>query len=128
MPTQVDLDVHIQLDLDDSPTSPSVARAFVRKALSQCPDYLIRTAELLTSELVTNAIVHGALPIGLEVDMDSKIVTVAVTDGGRRRPVMLESDRSALHGRGVRIIDNLADVWGVRSQGPSKTVWFILTT
>ncbi|MBG0851555.1 ATP-binding protein [Streptomyces spinoverrucosus] len=84
-------------------------------------------AELLTSELVTNAIVHTD---------DDAVLTACVGPGGLRvevrdfvaRPPRLRVANADdnTHGRGLVLVESLADAWGVRPHGVGKSVWFEL--
>lgn len=86
---------------------------------------------LLTSELITNAVVHGdppyALVIGIEPDGG---VRVGVEDGAAHRlPALRPFDGVAplesRGGRGLRLVDQLADVWGWNlDDGHAKRIWF----
>jgi anti-sigma regulatory factor (Ser/Thr protein kinase) len=71
-----------------TPAAPHLAREFVRTWA--CPDHLVNAQEalLLVSELVTNAVVHGEGPIELTVRCAETRAVIAVTDGGRRLPVI----------------------------------------
>ncbi|MBC2877543.1 ATP-binding protein [Streptomyces sp. TYQ1024] len=111
------------------------------------------TAELLTSELVTNALVHtdgGAVVTAVLGVGPSAVVKgllrVEVRDTLPRRPVLRASDAgppareggvrtdggrcadegAATSGRGLLLVQALADAWGVRTHGTGKTVWFEL--
>ena len=85
-------------------------------------------AELLLSELVTNALIHTrqgavvtvtAAPAGLRVE-----VRDFVPD---RRPVpCVPNADDGTHGRGLVLVDSLADSWGVTAQAMGKVVWFEL--
>jgi anti-sigma regulatory factor (Ser/Thr protein kinase) len=84
-------------------------------------------AELLTSELVTNALVHTD---------DDAVLTAVVAPGGlrvevrdfvARRPELHAPDNDEdTHGRGLVLVESLADAWGVRPHGVGKAVWFEL--
>ncbi|MER5882935.1 ATP-binding protein [Streptomyces sp. NPDC001941] len=84
-------------------------------------------AELLTSELVTNALVHtdsGAVvtatvvPARLRVEVRDFVAALP-------RPYVPIAD-DGTHGRGLVLVQALADSWGVRAQGMGKVVWFEL--
>lgn len=81
---------------------------------------------LLTTEAITNAVVHGP-PHG-RVDVEARVydhrVHVDVHDESTTRPVLCEPDLTALSGRGVMLIDTLSSSWGVEVHPGSKTVWF----
>ena len=88
---------------------------------------LVDLALLVTSELVTNAVVHGRAPIELTVRAGSSTVRIEVGDGGAGAPVLVDGkpDAVRLGGRGVFLLDQLAARWGSqpRAEGPGKTVW-----
>jgi two-component sensor histidine kinase len=110
-------------DLPSAAASPFAARAFVLEVLADCPESVVTTAELLTSELVTNAVTHGAPPIHLAVKVDPGVVTVSVTDGSSEPPVMRDLHATDSHGRGLRIVEALASQWGHTGHKVGKTVW-----
>lgn len=86
-------------------------------------------AELLTTEVVTNAVVHGGTDVDLAVSYDPKteMITVEVRDHGRERIHRPELDQHATSGRGLSIVDRVADSWGVDEvPGDGKVVWFAL--
>jgi anti-sigma regulatory factor (Ser/Thr protein kinase) len=106
--------------------SVSRARQFVRSALGQLDEDIIDTAELLTSELATNAIVHGHTSFDVMVSEADGTLRVAVSDQSGRMPVLLSPDERDVHGRGLLILDRLAHQWGTADDHPGKTVWFDL--
>ncbi|MFE9093350.1 ATP-binding protein [Streptomyces sp. NPDC007264] len=84
-------------------------------------------AELLTSELVTNALVHTDREAVLTVTVSARGLHVEVRDfvGRRPRPRAANPD-DGTHGRGLMLVQSLADAWGVRPHGVGKAVWFDL--
>jgi anti-sigma regulatory factor (Ser/Thr protein kinase) len=98
--------------------APSVARQALR-ALGASSPY----AEVVVSELVTNALIHGALPITLAVERTNGIFHVEISDergdfGPRSR-----------HGHGLQLVDAFAQSWGVhRIEGNGKIVWADIAT
>lgn len=108
-------------------SSAAASRRLVRQALEDWGfGGLVDTAVLLTSEVVTNALVHGRSEVDVSVTLGPDRVRVAVTDTDhgfirRRRPE--ETDQS---GRGVELVEGMADGWGVLRRGPGKQVWFEL--
>lgn len=81
-------------------------------------------AVLMTSEVVTNALVHGQGEIRLAVGADAVLVRVEVGDDEPDRPSARSAESDAESGRGMLIVDALASDWGVRTADPGKTVWF----
>lgn len=114
------------LVLAPDPAAVRLARAFVRRA---CLDRGLEpdtcdTVLLLTSELVTNAFVHGRSEARVRVLLEPDRVRVEVGDDNSRHPRAEEADADALDGRGVTILSSLATSWGVRDEPYGKTVWF----
>jgi anti-sigma regulatory factor (Ser/Thr protein kinase) len=111
-------------------TTPAAARRFVRAALEsvEADPVVTETAELLTDELVTNAIVHAHCKSYLYIRAAKGIVRVEVTDPDDRLPSMAKLDPDAPGGRGLVIVNGLASAWGVeRTADGGKTVWFELS-
>jgi serine phosphatase RsbU (regulator of sigma subunit)/anti-sigma regulatory factor (Ser/Thr protein kinase) len=117
----------------DSAAVPA-ARHFVRETLTswQVPgcDDLLADAELLTSELVTNAVLHAETPVRVTCRAHGCEVEVSVLDrqpectipGGPGR--MADAHREA--GRGLVLLAALSSSWGVTYAPAAKTVWFRL--
>ena len=83
--------------------------------------------ELLVSEVVTNAVKYGTVrdAIELTATCEQGLLVVAVRDQNPAPPVVLEVGPAALGGRGMHLVQRLAQSWGVRHHGPAgKTVWF----
>jgi anti-sigma regulatory factor (Ser/Thr protein kinase) len=84
-------------------------------------------AELLTSELVTNAIVHTDNDAVLTAVVGPRGLRVEVRDFVARRPrLCVPNADDGTHGRGLALVQSLADAWGVRPHGVGKAVWFEL--
>jgi len=116
------------------PAQVGLARAFVAGALGQ--SHLdADVAVLLTSELVTNSVLHSgsAVPGGVvtvAVALGGDGVRVEVTDrSGDGSPVLLpaaSADGDAEGSRGIRLVDTLAARWGYCRGGGFTTTWFEL--
>ena len=137
------------LELAAEPESAAVARRYVGDRCAEwgleaiCDDLV-----LPVSELITNAVLHARTPVGVTVSLTGSFIEVAVRDGNPRppvlRPVRLDLDAAVdeadvrdprLHvgdagsiaaGRGLRIVDAVADEWGVSELSAGKDVWFRL--
>jgi len=81
-------------------------------------------ADLIVTELVTNAVRHGAPPVTLSLDCaEGDGVMISVTDTDPRAPELRDVPPDALGGRGVLLVDQLSKAWGVRTHAGGKTVW-----
>src|SRR6202034_1990356 len=134
------------------PAAAAAARRFVRDTLRSWElagdrgspggraewterDALVDDAVLLTSELVTNAVLHAGTPVQvtgrLLGDLSDGAVEIAVLD---RRPAQLRPDRphtaaeaaERTNGRGLQLPSELATAWGVTYARAAKAVWFRL--
>ena len=84
---------------------------------------------LATSEVVTNAVEHGAPPIDLRVDTAESRVRIEVRDGSPLPPRRRHDDGagpSDVRGRGMTIVERVTDRWGVDERADGKAVWFEL--
>ena len=109
--------------------SAAGARDFVQRTLTgwACPPGVIAQARLLTSELVTNAIRHTATESRVTVTCDGGRIRVEVEDGGRGCAVLQPPSTEAVGGRGLQIVDTVAERWGDRPTSPAGyAVWFEL--
>src|SRR4051812_10292846 len=97
--------IEVRTMLTPHPTSVGAARRFVRDVLMsrQVSDGVVETVELLTSEVVTNAIVHGRSGPQLAVEIDGNVVRVAVRDLSPELPVRRLGHVDDVSGRGVVI-------------------------
>ena len=88
---------------------------------------LLDDALLLVSEVVTNAVMHGGPPITLHVEFEGAAgLLVSVKDGEANQPTVEARTTDALGGRGMVLVDAVADEWGVESLPEGKRVWFRL--
>lgn len=90
---------------------------------------LADTAELLTTELVTNALQHTEGGAELTATLSAgprNLLRIEVSDGLARRPVAAVAGEHATSGRGLLLVQALSDAWGVRPQDGGKVVWFEL--
>ena len=87
-------------------------------------DRVADTVVLLTSEVVTNAIVHAGAAPCLVVRLTRGRVRVEVLDQHADVPVRRHPGPMAVGGRGMEIVDQLARDWGVEHVRNGKRVWF----
>lgn len=108
--------------------SAAGARRFVSAALHRWgfPDGFIDLVLLLTSELVTNAYRHGRSDTRVSVRCDEDRVRVEVRDKGGGEVRLRPLDSSRTDGRGLQIVDALAERWGHHSDSGGTVVWFEL--
>ncbi|MDQ3384660.1 MAG: ATP-binding protein [Actinomycetota bacterium] len=104
-------------------TARRVVRAFLHPVL---PEHLVRVAVLLTSELVTNAVVHATTPFRLDVVAHDGVVRVVVADGAAGVAEPARTVDAAEHGRGLQLVDALSSRWGTECLVDGKLVWFEL--
>jgi anti-sigma regulatory factor (Ser/Thr protein kinase) len=118
------------ISLSPHPTGALAARQFVAGALRRWGRAdLSETAALLSSELVTNVILHARSDMVVGVDLDEERLRVTVFDSSEQPP----RHRASLppleeHGRGLQVVDALAASWGVNESIRGKSVWFELAT
>ncbi len=82
--------------------------------------------EMVATELVTNAVLHGAPPVSLELAHDGDVLRVAVKDGSAAVPVVVRAAADAMTGRGLALVGSLSAQWGVVPAGggrAGKLVW-----
>jgi serine phosphatase RsbU (regulator of sigma subunit)/anti-sigma regulatory factor (Ser/Thr protein kinase) len=83
------------------------------------------TAELLVSELVTNALAHATGDVSLRLILD-QVLVCEVFDDAAAMPKLKIADDSDENGRGLRVVSQLAQRWGTRRTPDGKAVWFEL--
>ncbi|MFJ6101584.1 ATP-binding protein [Streptomyces sp. NPDC092359] len=109
-------------------TTPRTARDFVATTLTEWGETSrLDDMQLCTSELVTNAVLHGT-PVGrlvlVRVESLAEGLRVEVHDSGESGPAQRVPEESVVGGRGLLIVDATADNWGVKERtGLGKCVW-----
>ena len=101
------------------------ARHWFRSCLRQLPTVDADAAEAVFAEVAANAVRHGRGRVTVTVEFLGTAVRCGIRDGGCRVPQLTTAWRPDLEdGRGMVIIEALADRWGVRRHLLGKTVWF----
>lgn len=114
-----------QLHLDPEPRNVVLARRWVADQAPELGDDGLQTLRLLTSELVTNAVVHARteVELGITVTEHDVLVTVHDLDLGRREQRTHDRDG----GRGLGLVRDLSAASGqTRHAAGGKTAWFRL--
>ncbi|MFB7914572.1 ATP-binding protein [Streptomyces sp. NPDC056061] len=108
-------------------TSVGASRDFVTGVLVEWELHpLIEDIKLCVSELATNAVLHGVPPgrefcVGLR--RGEELVRLEVRDSGPGQPMVRRPDHDACSGRGLYLVNDLADGFGVDDHVVGKTVW-----
>ncbi|MFE4621809.1 ATP-binding protein [Streptomyces mirabilis] len=102
---------------------PGRCRRIVRAALRHWRQTnLVDTAELLTSELVTNALRHGCGPdIGMRLYLSGARLVIEIRDGSAVLPALRAAAPDDEDGRGLALVNAMADDWGTSPDG--TTTW-----
>lgn len=93
----------------------------------------VSLGELVVSELVSNAVCHGEMPIWMRLSVGSGDLRVEVHDGGAGRPVRRHVGEGDDDGRGLEVLDGLIELHGGERgvisdpSGPGKTVYVVLS-
>ncbi len=117
--------VDARLDVPLEPSAVSRVRAFVRSALAGAIDEeALDTVLLLTSEVVTNAILHAKTPSEVRLIRLHDAVRVEVADASTLLPERRFFDFDSASGRGLAIVEAVAARWGIEPAAAHKTVWF----
>ncbi len=111
--------------LPAQPMSVPIARWWTRGwlAASTVPEHQVDNALYVVTELVSNAVRQGDGPIRIRLELADQALTVAVFDRGHRMPLLMEPGPESTGGRGLKVVDSLADRWGVEAELDGKTVW-----
>jgi anti-anti-sigma factor len=131
-----------ELRLPPSPAAPATARRFVRETCQTwrllleddddlrgrtAAEELVERAELLASELVTNALIHARSDVHLRLSLRDANLHIGVHDRARRLLRLVNGDPEAEAGRGLLLVERLSRAWGVyRPPEGGKVVWCLL--
>ncbi|OMI39469.1 ATP-binding protein [Streptomyces sparsogenes] len=138
--------LQVQMEVRPDPAEVSRARRWARSRLAGSgigvDEPLAETLILLISELVTNAVVHTGCPAVLRMLFPAQgegggpgaggrggrgpgcgTVRVEVADTSDRAPRRRCASEDATNGRGLELVDGLADRWGWHPEGAGKRIW-----
>jgi len=127
----------VQLEIRPDPAEVGRARRWARSRLAgsgmSADEPVAETLVLLVSELVTNAVVHTGCPAVLRLLLTgvcedagggpAGTVRLEVADSCDRAPAPRRADGDATGGRGLALVDGLADRWGWTREGGGKRIW-----
>ncbi|MFJ7325946.1 ATP-binding protein [Streptomyces cyaneofuscatus] len=124
--------LQVQLEVGPDPAEVGRARRWARSRLVGSgigdDEPLAETLILLISELVTNAVVHTGCPAVLRMLFGgggggAGTVRVEVADASDRPPLQRHAEGEDTNGRGLELVDGLADRWGWQPEGAGKQIW-----
>ena len=117
-----------QRSFTNAPDAPAHARRFVASELADVPRDIADEIAIMVSELATNCVRHTVTDFTVAVEQSPQEVRVDVTDTGGGTPEVRSPDLSEPSGRGLRIVQELSDSFGITERGdaPGKTVWFVV--
>ncbi|WP_171053044.1 ATP-binding protein [Streptomyces marianii] len=124
--------LQVQLEVGPDPAEVGRARRWARSRLAGSgigdDEPLAEILVLLISELVTNAVVHTGCPAVLRMlfglgAAEAGTVRVEVADSCSRPPQPRRSAGDDTGGRGLELVDGLADRWGWKREGAGKSIW-----
>jgi anti-sigma regulatory factor (Ser/Thr protein kinase) len=113
----------------NSPSSVRLARRFVSGRLAPIDPDTDEAVSLMVSELATNSLRHAGTEFTVAVHIAGHVARIEVTDSGPGTPAPRSPSPAEPSGRGLRIVAEMSDDWGVRDDAAgTKTVWFTVTT
>ncbi|MFJ9735717.1 SpoIIE family protein phosphatase [Streptomyces sp. NPDC101171] len=116
-----------QVSTWDIPADPALVAPIRKQVLDQLDRWSLSevafTAELVVSELVTNAIRYGARPIRLRLIHDEATLIVEVSDASHTAPHLRRAKTFDEGGRGLLLVAQLTQRWGSRHTPEGKTIW-----
>jgi len=115
-----------ELEIAARPSEVGRVRRAIRAAVVRygLDDSHADVTQLIASELVMNAVLHGEPPVIVRLSIEPQTTVLEVYDGGPGLPVMSPDDDPAHARRGLRVVEGMCTDWGtVPDQRGGKTVW-----
>jgi anti-sigma regulatory factor (Ser/Thr protein kinase) len=108
--------------------APGSVRRFVQQHLAPTHPSIVSDAQLLASEVVTNAVMHTSCPeCMVEIRTHDQTVRIEVSDcDPAHTPYLVEPDPLRFGGMGMHMVNDVARCWGCEVGDCAKTVWFEL--
>jgi serine phosphatase RsbU (regulator of sigma subunit)/anti-sigma regulatory factor (Ser/Thr protein kinase) len=117
---------HLRLD-GGSDTVPGARRLVDRAVLDGLPASIGLDAELVVTELVTNALLHAGPPVDVRLVITPGQLRAEVVDRSHVTPVVARPGADAMTGRGLRLVVAMSQRWGVEPRRDGKMVWAEVT-
>ncbi|RDI18426.1 ATP-binding protein [Lentzea flaviverrucosa] len=115
----------LSLELHEHTPSLSAMRRWISDAFGDLSEDVVEDAQLAVTELVSNAYDHGRHPRQLRLRRieASRCLRIEVDDASPDMPTLGRSRLSDTRGRGLIIVNKIAEQWGVLPHSVGKTVW-----
>jgi serine phosphatase RsbU (regulator of sigma subunit)/anti-sigma regulatory factor (Ser/Thr protein kinase) len=121
--SRIGTDRHVSWNLTPKLTAARRARSLIRRPLRQWGlAELIPAAELVVSELVTNAVRYAQSKISLRLVLEGGLFC-EVLDDSAAAPRLRQAADDDERGRGLQVVSQVAQRWGTRRTGTGKVVW-----
>lgn len=119
----------VDLQLPCHPAAVRAARERIGQVVAEVTrgTTVVDAAELVVSELVTNALRHAQSTVGLRLRLGQDALFVEVSDSDTRLPRLTRATPDDEHHRGLYLVEAMADRWGTRPTPDGKVVWAELT-
>jgi anti-sigma regulatory factor (Ser/Thr protein kinase) len=115
---------HASVALPAATTAPRDARRFTVETLQTWGvDGMKEEAELIVSELVTNALRHASSPSRVALSATDSCLRIEVADDGPGSAVRRQAVPEDTSGRGLMLVEAMADRWGSHHDGHEHVVW-----
>jgi PAS domain S-box-containing protein len=126
-PPPVDGSLSMRLDSAESIVADARHHVASYLRIRGLPDALVDDAALATSELVTNAMLHGQPPVDLHLRLEGGSALIEVSDRASFQPRRMRPGADDEHGRGLQIVAALSSRWGTRATEDGKAVWCLIS-
>ncbi|WP_170068008.1 ATP-binding protein [Lentzea guizhouensis] len=116
------------LELNSDVADIAEVRRWARSALPELHEDDLMDVQLVVTELVSNVYDHGRFPARLELAGTGRPdgVTVMVEDASPTLPKLRPSSPDSVRGRGLVLVDQLSEKWGVTPRTTGKAVWAVV--
>ncbi len=116
------------LELNSDVADIAAIRRWARSALPELHEDDLLDVQLVVTELVSNVYDHGRFPARLRLLGSSRPdeVKVVVEDASSAPPKLAPSSPDSVRGRGLVLVDQLSERWGVTLRAAGKAVWAVV--